>query len=244
MHKKIHSIFLTTALVISLPSPTWAADKGAAPTATEAIILNGQPFEQDFIITAYYSPLPGQCGYVMGDIDADKYLNGQGTNGADGTPVYAGMAAAPPAYPFGTRLVLPGIGTVTVHDRGGAIQEGEKAHRLDLWVGSGEEGLARALKFGVQHVHAIVYPTQSTPQPAESMDLTSLPAPTHALAPYLTDNAKISDCEAMLTFGSPITEKMREYYALHMRFSFEEFSFGNGSLVASMERTSTNGVTE
>jgi 3D (Asp-Asp-Asp) domain-containing protein len=109
------------------------------------------PREQDFIITAYYSPEPDQCCYVKGSYAADVVLNGEGTHGADGTEVMPGMAAAPKTYAFGTTIVLPGIGTVRVHDRGGAINElPDGPHRLDLWVGKGEEGLARALAFGVQ----------------------------------------------------------------------------------------------
>ena len=84
---------------------------------------------------------------MRGTYAADTLLNGKGIAGADGTGVYLGMAAAPQSYEFGTRIVFPGIGTVTVHDRGGAITELETgAHRLDLWMGYGEEGLARALR--------------------------------------------------------------------------------------------------
>ena len=79
------------------------------------------PYERDFVITAYYSPLPGQCCYVKGGEIADKILNGNGTHGADGTAVHPGMIAAPKSYAFGTRIQLPGIGIGTVNDRGGAI---------------------------------------------------------------------------------------------------------------------------
>lgn len=121
------------------------------------------PREIDFVLTAYYSPLPGQCCYVKGGLTADKILNGNGTNGADGTPVYVGMLAAPPSYAFGTRVALPGLGVLEVHDRGGAIQEleGGTVHRLDVWAGHGEEGLARALSFGVQRIRGTVYPPGS-----------------------------------------------------------------------------------
>ncbi len=146
------------------------------------------PREQNFVITAYYSPLPDQCCYVKGSYEADVILNGKGTNGADGAEVYPGMLAAPPTYAFGTRVELPGIGTLTVHDRGGAIQELNDTHRLDIWMGAGEEGLARALAFGVQEVRGIVYPP-GTAQPAESLVLEKFPAPEQRLMPYfVTDN--------------------------------------------------------
>ena len=143
------------------------------------------PYEQEFMLTAYYSPLPDQCCYVKGTYAADVILNGHGTHSADGTEVYPGMVAAPPTYAFGTRIELPGLGTVTVHDRGGAIQElPNGAHRADVWVGHGEEGLARALAFGVQHIKGTVYPVGSA-MPGEAINLAALPAPPQSLRPYL-----------------------------------------------------------
>ena len=47
------------------------------------------------------------------------------------------VAACPPEMPFGTKLEIDGIGTVTCVDRGGAI----KQKRLDIWAGIGEDGL-------------------------------------------------------------------------------------------------------
>lgn len=142
------------------------------------------PYEQEFVLTAYYSPLPGQCCYVRGGYEADKILNGEGHTAADGTKVYPGMLAAPPSYAFGTRIALPGLGTMTVHDRGGAIQVlGTDAHRLDVWAGYGEEGLARALSFGVQHIRGTVYPLGSR-QPQNDFDLARLQAPMERLSPF------------------------------------------------------------
>ncbi len=148
--------------------------------------------EQKFVITAYYSPLPDQCCYVKGSVKEDRILNGDGTHGADGTPVYPGMIAAPPSYAFGTRVALPGLGTFTVHDRSGAIQEGDDAHRLDIWMGSGEEGLARALAFGVQEVTGTVYPPDVL-QPAEAVALDLFPAPDAMLAGLLATNDGLID---------------------------------------------------
>lgn len=53
-----------------------------------------------FIVTAYYSPLPDQDHYLMGSYEADLRLNGNGTHGASGRPVYVGMLAAPKHYEF------------------------------------------------------------------------------------------------------------------------------------------------
>jgi len=142
------------------------------------------PVEQDFVITAYYSPLPDQCCYIKGSLEADRILNGNGTHAADGTPVYAGMIAAPPSYAFGTRVELPGLGVFTVHDRGGAITEWEDAHRIDIWAGFGEEGLARAVAFGVRRVRGTVYAPGGN-APADNFAVERLPAPFTALRPYL-----------------------------------------------------------
>lgn len=114
-----------------------------------------------FIISAYYSPVPGQEKYVTGSYEGDIYLNGGGVQGADGTPVYPGMIAAPKSYAFGTKMNIPGVGIVAVHDRGGAIVEaGVKGHehdRLDIWMGYGDKGLTRALNWGKRTVQCIVY---------------------------------------------------------------------------------------
>lgn len=106
-----------------------------------------------FTISAYYSPVQGQSRYVTGSYAGDIRLNGSGVNGADGTPVFPGMIAAPPNYPFGTKMHIPGIGTVAVHDRGGAI----KGNRLDVWMGYGDKGLQRALSWGKRTLEVKVY---------------------------------------------------------------------------------------
>ncbi len=122
-----------------------------------------------FVISAYYSPLPGQNRYATGSYEGDIRLNGNGTNGADGTPVYPGMVAAPRTYAFGTKLDIPGIGLTTVHDRGGAIvaanadnSRGYAHDRLDVWMGYGDEGLNRALNWGKRTVDNVkVYGVRS-----------------------------------------------------------------------------------
>jgi len=122
------------------------------------------PYTQKFGITAYYSPLPGQLKYVTGSYAGDIRLNGRGTNGADGTPVYAGMIAAPKSYAFGTKLFIPGVGMSAIHDRGGAIVvgtgsngDGPEYDRLDIWMGYGDKGLQRALRWGYQKLDVTVY---------------------------------------------------------------------------------------
>lgn len=119
-----------------------------------------------FTLTGYYSPLPNQSFYITGDYESEKRLNGQGIQGADGTPVFPGMIAAPSNYRFGTKVCLPNFGCGAIHDRGGAIVTKGKRKlarhdRLDLWMGHGEEGLLRALALGVQHVEGTIYTSNS-----------------------------------------------------------------------------------
>lgn len=119
------------------------------------------PYTKTFTISAYYSPLPCQDRYVTGSYRGDIRLNGNGTNGADGTEVYPGMIAAPKSYNFGTKMYIPGVGIVAVHDRGGAIVEhsGDNGvyDRLDIWMGFGDVGLRRALNWGKRNVDVTVY---------------------------------------------------------------------------------------
>lgn len=119
------------------------------------------PYLKTFIISAYYSPLPCQNRYSTGSYKSDIKLNGNGTNGADGTEVFPGMIAAPRTYSFGTKMDIPGIGIVAVHDRGGAIvaaSAGAFAYdRLDVWMGYGDKGLDRALNWGKRTVDVEVY---------------------------------------------------------------------------------------
>lgn len=188
-------------------TPLYKRAKRRVPRRIQAIVLAismitpvnalgwnfGMPYEQEFVITAYYSPLPDQCCYVKGGYDADKYLNGEGHTAADGTPVSPGLIAAPPLYAFGTAIKLPGIGTFKVHDRGGAIQVLEDGtHRLDIWVGYGEEGLSRALEFGVQRITGTVYPNGSQ-QPGVDFVLRDLDAPVEKVRPYLLAGTDLLD---------------------------------------------------
>lgn len=119
------------------------------------------PYVQTFRVSAYYSPCEGQSYYVTGSYEGDIRLNGNGVHGADGTPVYAGMIAAPKIYPFGTKMSIPGIGLTAVHDRGGAIvpagERGQSYDRLDVWMGACEPGLERALNWGLKTVDVTVY---------------------------------------------------------------------------------------
>lgn len=159
-NKLLASVFglIYLGLQVVGPSAVAYADSEVPPAPEEESYAY---VPQTFIITAYYSPLPGQEHYVTGSYEGDIYLNGNGTHGADGTPVFPGMVAAPKAYAFGTKLYIPGIGMTSVHDRGGAIQvAGERGNaydRLDIWMGAGDEGLRKALGWGKRTVEGRNY---------------------------------------------------------------------------------------
>ncbi len=109
-----------------------------------------------FIVTAYYSPLPDQEYYIMGNYEAEVRMNGRWTNGASGAPVFSWMLAAPGKYGFGTKIYLEWLGIGDVQDRWGAIvPKGErwfKHDRIDVWMGTWEEGLRRAMYWGKRKV--------------------------------------------------------------------------------------------
>ncbi len=116
-----YMMILLSALMMSPPDTSFASDT-----------------ERTFIVTAYYSPLPNQSFYFKGNYTAEKRLNGNGTHGASGTPVFTGMIAAPKSYDFGTNIFFTGLGLGRVEDRGGAIVEawdrGEPHDRIDIWM--------------------------------------------------------------------------------------------------------------
>ncbi len=139
------------------------ADSPSLPSKPLPDSVNGGtfPYTDTFGITAYYSPLPGQNRYATGNYESEKRLQGNGIHGASGKPVFPGMVAAPSKYAFGTKMYIPGIGTVGVYDRGGAIvaagQRGMAHDRIDIWMGYGDKGLERALRWGFRTVPVTVY---------------------------------------------------------------------------------------
>ncbi len=137
--------------------------------SVQLALADGTP--RVFLVSAYYSPLPDQTHYLRGTYEADIRLNGRGTNGADGTAVYAGMIAAPKNYDFGTKIEIPGLGIGTVHDRGGAIIAHQDYDRIDIWMGHGDEGLARALAWGMRTVEGIIYDDSSIEDTLDFMSI-------------------------------------------------------------------------
>ena len=158
---KISSLIKRIFVDIVAASVVFAMASGTLVAPTVADANSSYPYTKTFTITAYYSPLPCQDYYVTGSLSGDKRLNGNGVAGADGTAVFPGMIAAPKTYDFGTKMYIPGVGTASVHDRGGAIvaSSGQNGvyDRLDIWMGYGDIGLARALQWGKRNVEVTVF---------------------------------------------------------------------------------------
>lgn len=162
--KKLFSLSILALLFASL-----------LPTASVQASGN-KSYKQMFTITGYYSPLPNQDFYITGDYISEKRLNGNGTHGADGTPVYPGMMAGAGSLAYGTVICLPNFGCGKIHDRGQAIVEkGERKlaehTRLDLWLGYGDEGLLRALSWGVKHYEGEVFAPDSGKEVAVNFEV-------------------------------------------------------------------------
>jgi hypothetical protein len=66
MTQKIQAVLLAAALIAqsTVSFPQASADSE----------------EKTFIVTAYYSPIPGQSYYLKGSYEADIRLNGKGTH--------------------------------------------------------------------------------------------------------------------------------------------------------------------
>jgi len=118
-------------------------------------------YEQDFWATAYYSPLKNQSVYLRGSYASEIRLNGGGVRAADNTKVYFGMLATSKNFPFKTKIEIKGLGVGMVHDRGGAIvgakYNNSNLERLDIWMGTGEVGLFRALRWGKRKISTKIY---------------------------------------------------------------------------------------
>lgn len=118
-----------------------------------------------YLVSAYYSPEPGQDFYLHGTYEDEVRINGEGIHTASGEKVRIGAIAAPSTISFGSRLSIDQELTIqgqkvqfsftgTVLDRGGAITTASHLPRLDIYMGSGQEGLCRAINFWVQTVYA------------------------------------------------------------------------------------------
>jgi peptidoglycan hydrolase-like protein with peptidoglycan-binding domain/3D (Asp-Asp-Asp) domain-containing protein len=117
-----------------------------------------------YLVSAYYSPLEWQEFYLHGSYEDEVKMNGEGKTTASGQPVRIGVVAAPREKPYNTRVHIKQTINIkgapynldfhgTILDRGGAIHSASRLPRLDIYMGKGQEGLCRAINFGVQTVY-------------------------------------------------------------------------------------------
>lgn len=98
--------------------------------------------------TAYYKPSPHQKFFLAGSYKREIKMNGKGKT-YSGLEARTDLVAADlKIFPLGTVLHIPGHGVVTVADKGEKI----KGKKIDVFVGEGEEGLARAIELGKKEV--------------------------------------------------------------------------------------------
>ena len=102
--------------------------------------------------TAYYTPLLNQKRFKNGTYKKEVEINGKGKTFSGKKARWGFIAADLKVFPLGTILKIPGYGIAVVEDKGGAI----KRKHLDLFMGHGEIGLKRALRWGKREIEVEV----------------------------------------------------------------------------------------
>ncbi len=179
MKKVLSYLVIFNVLFLNLSFFTFQTAKASTPVFAS---------ENYFVVTAYYSPLPNQKYYFKGSYEADMKLNGRWVAWASWKPVFPWMFAAPKSYSFGTKIYLEWIWVGEVADRWWAIVSTDPTEsrwyqydRIDIWMGHGEEWLARALAFWKKTIKGYVIADSETEL---SINLNTLPSPTSILAKY------------------------------------------------------------
>ncbi len=107
--------------------------------------------EKKFIVSAYYSPLPGQKRYATWSYARDIRLNWNWTHWASWVGVHPWFIAAPSNYSFWTKIQLEWLWVWTVEDRWWAIVRAwvrwHEYDRLDVWMWYWDAGLTKALNW-------------------------------------------------------------------------------------------------
>jgi 3D (Asp-Asp-Asp) domain-containing protein len=133
-------IFIAIACFVFL-----IATANSSLTQQDVVILpKAKAVKMTLVITAYYKPLPGQKKYAKGSYKGDIRLNGTGRTFFEEEASEEIAAADFAVLPKGTLVGVPGHKVVKVGDTGGDI----KGERLDIFMGSGEQALEKALKWG------------------------------------------------------------------------------------------------
>jgi len=111
---------------------------------------------QEFIVTAYYSPLPEQEYYLKWNYEDEIKLNWRWIRWASWLEVFNWMLAWPSKYSFWTKMYLEWIWTWIIADRWWAIVEAwerwYEVDRIDVWMWYWDEGLKKALSWWKRRV--------------------------------------------------------------------------------------------
>lgn len=187
---------------------------------------------KEFVVSAYYSPLPGQSAYVTGTYAGDIRLNGGGVRTASGVLVEEApgcFLASPPEYAFGTIMELEGIGQCVVLDRGGAFKNG--LLRLDMWLGYGDEGRAAAMQWGLRRVGVEILGDLDEPNLANGYNNYS------TLQSYQQNLS-----ESPLTFASELEIGDSGENVARLQQILKDLKFFNGEVNGSFDEDTSNAI--
>jgi len=121
--------------------------------------------EKYFIVTAYYSPIPGQKKYLKWSYEADIRLNWWWKITASWTWVFPWLLAWPRNYLFWTKIKLDWIWIWSIQDRWWAIVNAwvrwHEHDRIDVWMWYWDDWLQRALNWWKRKVKWQIIPNNS-----------------------------------------------------------------------------------
>ena len=105
------------------------------------------------LATAYYKPVRNQGEYATDSFKGDMKLNGGGKTFTNKVPKEGMVAVDPKVIPLGTKMYIPELELyATAEDIGGDI----KGRRIDIFTGTGEFGLEKALEIGRKMVTVVI----------------------------------------------------------------------------------------
>ncbi|MFH1728828.1 MAG: 3D domain-containing protein [Pseudomonadota bacterium] len=165
--KNLYIMLVATSCIILMFKNIFAnetIDVKSKNKVTKAIIgafimdmQNDEGLDSNCLITAYYSPLPGQKKYLHGSYEEEIRINGEGQLCADNmTPPHFGVGAGPSEYPYGTKIFIANHGMITIKDRGSAI----RGSHFDIWLGRGDGGRKNAQEWGARRLRCYVFPPE------------------------------------------------------------------------------------
>lgn len=104
-------------------------------------------------LSGYYKPERGQGDYATGSYSGDMKLNGGKKTSSGKIPQIGMVAVDPKVIPLGTLMYIPRFNLyVTAEDTGGDI----KGNRMDIFTGSGDWGLKKAMEIGNKMAEVII----------------------------------------------------------------------------------------